>query len=95
MNDEHMPFNLRSAISEAAANASRPGANLTRIVVELEAYYRMVMAAYPDAEALQAIYWTMINYIPPATSAASPVLHRAFTAKGRGYTWKPGYTAGM
>jgi hypothetical protein len=78
----------RSAISEAAVNASLPGANLTDIMAALEMYYQMVMTAFPDdAASLQALYWTMINYAPPATAAASPAPQHTYPARGGGNTW--------
>jgi hypothetical protein len=50
---EHLPvhfgcrFLRRSAIAEAAANASLPDADLATITAELDAYYHMVLHSFP------------------------------------------------
>jgi hypothetical protein len=88
----------RLAISEAAFNASLPGASFSNITTALDGYYRMVVYAYPNATEYQKIYWSMNGYVPPVANTSVPSSVQPvpeYLTKGGGYVWKAGYTAGV
>jgi hypothetical protein len=81
----------RSAIAEAAANATLPGADLATITSELDAYYRMILHSFPRPAEYQQLYWSMIGYVPTRGPAGSK---DAASPGGGGVHWKAGFTAG-
>jgi hypothetical protein len=82
------------AISEAAYNATIPGASLANISAALDTYYRMVMLAYPNQTEYQTLYWSMNGYLAPPTSVGRGSPQSPYMATGSEASWKPGYTAG-
>jgi hypothetical protein len=85
------------AISEAAVNATLPGASFPNITAALDGYYRMVVHAYPNATEYQHIYWSMNGYVPPIANISVPSPIQPFPeylTKEGGFVWKQGYTAG-
>jgi hypothetical protein len=81
----------RSAIAEAAANATVPGADLATIAAQLDAYYRMVLHSFPRPAEYQQQYWSMIGYVPTGGTAGSKDVA---SPGGGGVHWKAGFTAG-
>jgi hypothetical protein len=61
----------RVSMGEAVIKAAAPGANITAILITMDAKYRMVLTAFNNTDLYRKLYWAGIGYTPGPRAAAS------------------------